>query len=122
MIMKSRTELNHELRERILALSDVTERPNLGIHDDAFFIGPIMFMHIHGYGHCDIRLPKEVQQRVLSEGKARPHRWAPKAGYVTFIVNTENDLDPAMDLIRASHAAFAGTQTEILNHAGNSTR
>jgi len=108
--MKSRTKLNEELRQRILALSGVTERPNTGIHEDAFFVGRSMFMHIHGYGHCDIRLPKEIQVQVLAEGKARPHRWAPGAGYVTFIVSAEEDLEPAMELIRISHESFAGAE------------
>ena len=85
--MKSREELHHELRQRILNLSDVTERQNAGIHEDAFFVGEKMFTHIHGHSHCDIRLSKGDQERVLVEVKARPHRWAPEAGYVTFIVN-----------------------------------
>jgi hypothetical protein len=105
--MKSQAQLHQELRQKILALSGVIERPNAGIHDDAFFVGSIMFMHIHGYGHCDIRLSKDLQQRVLAEGKARPHRWAPGAGYVTFMVKAEKDLEPGMDLIRQSHAFFA---------------
>jgi hypothetical protein len=108
MIMKNRSELHEELRQRILSLPDVTERPDAGIHEDAFFVGRTMFMHIHGHGHCDIRLDKEDQQRVLAEGKGRPHRWAPEAGYVTFKVNTETDLEPAMDLIRMSYQHFSG--------------
>jgi hypothetical protein len=72
-----------------------------------------MFMHIHGRGHCDIRLSKGDQEQVLAEGKARPHRWAPEAGYVTFIVDDEEDLQPAMDLIRMSHHYFAGKQTVL---------
>ena len=108
--MKSRTELHQELRQRILNLSDVTERQNAGIHEDAFFVAKKMFMHIHGHGHCDIRLPKGDQERVLAQGKARSHRWAPEAGYVTFIVNNDEDVDRAMDLIRISHAHFAGKQ------------
>ena len=108
--MKSREELHQELRQAILALTGVTERPNAGIHEDAFFVGPTMFMHIHGHGHCDIRLPKEDQERVLAEGKARPHRWAPEAGYVTSIVHDENDLASALDLIRVSHRYFAAKQ------------
>ena len=50
------------------------------------------------------------QKRVLAEGKARAHRWAPEAGYVTFIVDDEQDLKPAMDLIRMSHHHFASKQ------------
>src|SRR5712672_2505652 len=102
-IMKSPEALNQKLRQRILGLSGVTERPNAGIHEDAFFVGGKMFMHIHGHGHCDIRLAKSDQERILAEGKARPHRWAPDAGYVTLIVDDEEDLEPAMDLIRMSH-------------------
>jgi hypothetical protein len=108
--MKSRRELNQELRQRILNLPGVEERENLGIHEDAFFVGHTMFMHIHGHGHCDIRLSKADQERVLAEGKARPHRWAPEAGYVTVIVHEEEDLEPAMDLIRMSHGYFSNKQ------------
>src|SRR5881398_3257706 len=112
-IMKSPEALNQELRQRILCLSGVTERPNAGIHEDAFFVGGKMFMHIHSHGHCDIRLSKGDQERVLAEGKARSHRWAPEAGYVTFIVDDEEDLEPAMDLIRMSHHHFAGKQSVL---------
>ena len=106
--MKSRTELHQELRQRILNLSDVTERQDAGIHEDAFFVAGKMFVHIHGHGHCDIRLSKGDQEQVLAQSKARSHQWAPEAGYVTFIVNNDEDLDRAMDLIRISHAHFAG--------------
>ena len=37
--MKSRHELHQELRKGILSLSDVTERQDAGIHEDAFFVG-----------------------------------------------------------------------------------
>src|SRR5436189_5807118 len=111
--MKSRIELHQELRQRILNLPDVTERQNPGIHEDAFFVGGKMFMHIHGHGHCDIRLSKGDQERVLAEGKARSHRWAPEAGYVTFIVNNGEDLDRAMQLIRVSHAHFGGQRSGL---------
>jgi len=104
--MKTQTNIHHELRSRILALPGVTEREHAGIHEDAFFVGRMMFMHIHGQGHCDIRLSKTDQERVLALGKAQPHRWAPQAGYVTFIVRDETELEPAMELIRLSYSHF----------------
>jgi len=110
MNTKSRDELNQELRRRILDLPGVTERQNAGIHEDAFFVGRKMFIHIHGHGHCDIQLPMDVQQRILAEGKARPHRWAPEKGYITSLVNDEKSLDAVMELIRMSHQSFAGKQ------------
>src|SRR5438094_9401297 len=108
--MKSREELNQELRQGILSLPGVTERQNAGIHEDAFFVGRTMFMHIHGHGHCDIRLSKEDQERVLTQGQARRHRWAPEPGYVTFMVRSEADLEPAMELIRMSYGHFGGAE------------
>lgn len=103
-------DLHRELRRQILSLAGVTERENAGIHEDAFFVGGTMFMHIHGHGHCDIRLAKCDQARVLAEGKARPHRWAPERGYVTFVTRDENDLARAMELVRMSHDHFASEQ------------
>jgi len=111
--MKSPEELHQELRQRILGLANVTERQNAGIHEDAFCVGRTMFMHIHGHGHCDIRLSKGDQEWALAEGKARPHRWAPKAGFVTSIVRKEEDLESAMDLIRMSHHYFADKQNVL---------
>jgi hypothetical protein len=106
--MKSPRELEQALRQKILSLQGVTERQSAGIHEDAFFVGRTMFMHIHGHGHCDIRLAREDQERVLAEGKAHSHRWAPERGYITFVVRNENDLAPAMELIQMSHDYFAG--------------
>jgi Luciferase len=103
MNKKSHEETHQELRRRILSLPGVTEKQNSGIHEDAFYVAGKMFMHIHGRGHCDICLSRHDQARLLSEGKARPHRWAPSAGYVTFKVRDENDLEPAMELIQMSH-------------------
>ena len=117
--MNTRSELHQDLRQTILALAGVTDRPNAGIHEDAFFVGRIMFMHIHGHGHCDIRLAQEDQQRVLAKGQARPHRWAPEAGYVTFLVNVEEDLEPAMELIRMSHAHFGSVKSPLVSTAGS---
>ena len=109
--MKSR-ELHEELRRRILNLPGVMERQNAGIHEDAFFVGPTMFMHIHGHGHCDIRLAISDQARVLAEGKARPHRWAPGQGYVTLVARDEDDLGRAMQLIRMSHDYFSNKRQQ----------
>ena len=103
-------ELHQELRRRILGLTGVAERQNAGIYENAFFVGGTMFMHIHGHGHCDIRLADRDQAQVLVEGKAQPHRWAPEKGYVTFVASNRDDLDPAMELIRMSHDHFSGRQ------------
>jgi len=92
LIMKSREELHRELRHRILSLSDVTERQNAGIHEDAFFVGGKMFMHIHGHGHCDIQLAKMIRSGFLQKARHVRTAGTPQAGYVTLIVREEEDL------------------------------
>ena len=86
----------------------VTERPDAGIHEDAFLVGRKMFMHIHGAGHCDIRLSQADQGRVLADSKPTPTNTAYKPGYVTVLVHDRKDLEPTFDLIRMSHRYFAG--------------
>jgi len=68
LIVKFPADLHQELRQRILSLSDVTERQNAGIHEDAFFVGGKMFMHIHpeSFRGCDNQLAKDDQPRRLS--------------------------------------------------------
>ena len=66
--MKTQTNLHEELRQRILSLPGVTERRNAGIHEDAFFVDRTMFMHIHGRGHCDIRLSDGKRGSRLGAG------------------------------------------------------
>ena len=108
--MKPSDEFHQELRQRILSLPGVIEWEDAGIQEDVFFVGSKMFMHIHGRGHCDSRLFQSNQKQVLAAGKARPHRQAPQAGYVTFIVDDEEDLWPAMDLILMSHHHLRQTE------------
>jgi len=109
-IMKSPEELNQELRQRILGLSGVTERPNAGIHEDAFFVGGKMFMHIHSHGHCDIRLAKSDQERILAEASA-PHRWAPEQGYVTLWRAMKRIWRPQWSLFECHNEHFAARPT-----------
>jgi hypothetical protein len=65
--MKTRLELNQELRERILALPGVTEQPKAGFHEDAFFVGRTMFMQDEG-----ISRPR-LSKRQQSSGQGRAH-------------------------------------------------
>jgi hypothetical protein len=60
-------------------------------------------MHTHGTLHLDIRLSKENQQKMLEEGKAELHRFAPQAVWVTFRIRSEGDVEVAKELIRIAH-------------------
>ena len=57
---------------------------------------------------------QDDQKRILAEGKARPHRWAPEKGYVTLIARDEKDLEAAMEVIRMSRDHFSSNTNETL--------
>jgi len=61
-------------------------------------------MHTHGTLQLDIRLSKQDQERVLEEGKAAPHRFVHhEAGWVTFKIRSERDVEAAKELIRLAY-------------------
>jgi hypothetical protein len=60
-------------------------------------------MHTHGTSHFDIRLSTEDQEKMVKEGKAEPHRFAPQAGWVTLRVRSEGDVEVAKELIRLAY-------------------
>ena len=60
-------------------------------------------MHSHGSSYLDIRLSKEDQERVLREKKAEHHRFAPQAGWVTFRIRSEKDVEIAKELIQMAY-------------------
>jgi hypothetical protein len=39
--------------------------------------------HIHGSSHADLPLPKPLRNTLVEEGKAEPHHFLPKSGWVT---------------------------------------
>ncbi len=66
----------------------------------------------------------ENQVRVLREGRAEPHRFAPQAGWVTLRIHSDDDVERAKELIRLAydnaekkmkaHAARRGTSRSSL--------
>src|SRR2546425_13048211 len=86
----------------ILQLPNVTKAAHT-FGGTEFQVQGLEFMHAHGTSHLDIRLSSEDQERILKEGKAEPHRFAPQAGWVTFRIRSEGDVEAAKELIRLSY-------------------
>ena len=100
------------LRLWIENLPDVTKAPHRfgGVE---FQVQGLEFMHFHGESHMDLRLSKEDQARILNEGKAQRHQFAPEAGWVTLRIGTEKDLENAREVIQL---AYARSKTIMANH------
>ena len=61
--------------------------------------------HIHGNGLLDCFVGCDQRDALITEGRALSHHVFPQSGWVSFWVEDENDIGPALDLIRmaASH-------------------
>jgi len=94
--------MTRSLQDWILQLPSVTKASHR-FGGTEYQIHGLEFMHSHGHDFLDIRLSKEDQERVLQEGKAESHRFAPQAGWITFKIKSEDDIEAAKVIIRLAH-------------------
>lgn len=59
--------------------------------------------HYHSNGWIDIPFSKRVKVYLVRERKARSHPYAPKSGYVNFVLSRGKDLAHALWLLRVSY-------------------
>lgn len=94
--------VNQQLDEWILQLPNVTLAPHR-FGGTEYRVQGREFMHSHGPAYLDIRLSMQDQARVLKEGRAETHRFAPQAGWVTFRIRSEADVEAAKELVRLAY-------------------
>jgi hypothetical protein len=56
--------------------------------------------HMHGNGLLDCQVGREKRDALISAGCALPHHLFPQSGWVSFWIENEEDVGPAMELIR----------------------
>jgi len=60
---------------------------------------------------------------MLKESKADPHRFAPQAGWVTFRIDSEEDVEAAKEVIRLAYEnAERIMLAQVSRRAGKTTR
>ena len=94
--------MSETLENWILQLPNVTKAQHR-FGGTEYQVQGLEFMHSHGHTYLDIRLSKEDQARALREKKAEHHRFAPQAGWVTFRIRSEKDVENAKELIRLAY-------------------
>lgn len=70
--------------------------------------------HLHHDRIADLPVTREMRERILSQGRARPHRAGVK-GYVSHPLENEEDVAAVLDLLRQNYdrakAARRASQT-----------
>ena len=94
--------MSKSLQDWILQLPNVSKASHR-FGGTEYQVYGLEFMHSHGPSYLDIRLSKEDQERVLKENRAEHHRFAPQAGWVTFRIRSEQDVENVKELIRLAY-------------------
>src|SRR5215210_630676 len=84
---------------------EVTQEPRFG--GPMFQVGRRQLGHLHDAGErgafADIPLPRAVRDRLIEEGRARPHSAMPDSGWLTVPVRTAADLAGAVEVFRIAY-------------------
>ncbi len=133
MPFKGATE---RIREAMLSLPNVSAAPHRfgGIE---FKLGKRELGHTHiawhitgqtvgrGIGHSieqgnehekillDIPFPMSVRNKLVGSGKVQPHHILPRSGWVSYIVDSEAEVEFAIELLRMSYTIAATSKKSI---------
>jgi hypothetical protein len=75
----------------------------LGVHrlgGIGFFFRGKESSHIHGNGLLDCFVGRTNRDELIRDGRALPHHIFPRSGWISFWIQGEEDIRPALELIR----------------------
>jgi hypothetical protein len=99
---------------RLLAMSAIEERVRqlpgmaVGVHrfgGMAFVFNGREGSHLHGNGLLDCSVGAGNRDVLLAAGRASPHHIFPRSGWISFWIQDEKDVEPALELIRMAAEA-----------------
>lgn len=59
--------------------------------------------HVHRWGPVDVAYPKPIRDRLITEGLTGEHHVVPESNATTFHVESTDDVDRAVALLRISY-------------------
>jgi Family of unknown function (DUF5519) len=106
-LLLATTGLFHPARLRAISECETEVRKLPGMRTGVHWLGGIGFFfngeessHIHGNGLLDCLVGRACRYDLVSGGRALPHHIFPRSGWVSFWIRDENDVEPALELIR----------------------
>lgn len=105
------TGLFHPARLRAISEVETEVRRWPGMQTGVHHLGGTGFSshgkessHIHGNGLLDCFVGRANRDELVNDGRALPHHIFPRSGWISFWIRDEEDVRPALDLIRmAAH-------------------
>jgi hypothetical protein len=101
------TGVFHPVRLRTISAieADIRRWPGMqiGVHrfgGIGFFFHGKECGHIHGNGLLDCFVGRANRDRLVESGRALPHHIFPNSGWISFWIEDERDVEPALALVR----------------------
>jgi len=101
------TGLFHPARLRAISEVEAQARQwpdtEIGVHrlgGIGFFFRGKESSHIHGNGLLDCFVGRRSRDELIGDGRAFPHHIFPHSGWISFWIQDEEDVRPALALIR----------------------
>jgi hypothetical protein len=106
-ILLGATGLFHPARLRAISDLETEVRSWPGMETGVHRLGGIGFFfrgkessHIHGNGLLDCFVGRTNREQLVNDGRALPHHIFPRSGWISFWIQGEEDVRPALELIR----------------------
>jgi Family of unknown function (DUF5519) len=68
-----------------------------------FRLGKRELGHLHGDALVDLPFPRRVRDELVAAGRARPHHVLPDSGWVSFWIESPDDVERAIALFRLGY-------------------
>jgi hypothetical protein len=68
-----------------------------------FRLGRRELGHLHGDALVDLPFPRKVRDELVAQGRARPHHVLPDSGWVSFWIESPDDVERAIWLLRLAY-------------------
>jgi hypothetical protein len=68
-----------------------------------FRLGKVELGHLHGDRLADLPFPSKLRDRLVQEGRARPHHVLPSSGWVSRSIRDDTDVDDVIALFRLNY-------------------
>lgn len=102
-------KIGEQIHNQVLQWPGVSDHPH-HFGGREYRLGKREIGHIHGDRLVDIPFPKKVRDEIIAAGQAQAHHVLPDSGWVSFYLRAEEDVQPAVALLRRSYELAVAQQ------------
>jgi hypothetical protein len=66
-------------------------------------LGKVELGHVHGDSLADLPFPTKLRDKLVAEGRARPHHVLPDSGWVSRSIDDASDVEDVIELFRMNY-------------------